>query len=306
MGNLGDVPTLVYNVVFLLLIANLCFYLSLKYPRHEFAIDETLAKFDDGEGKGGFISFLKSFTLKDIAFALVCLVVIGFVVYVLRQWGYLQIAMYVFVSNVATLVVTYRILVSRFGGPTSLRKILIWLIISLLVANGWLLAPNWIIYNVLFVILCYAASTVFANIRFLYLVIALLAVIVYDIWGVWVSGVIIDMVVTKGMYMPTVALVPIYPWQIVSPIAGMLGSGDVVIPIFALKLATRYKLVRYVLPAYALGLFLAFCIGRIFQTAVPAMITISPLLLIALIGGYYLNYKRGLVSVPLKEALRHG
>jgi hypothetical protein len=175
--------------------------------------------------------------------------------------------------------------------------------LGILLGLSWHINQGWLIYGLL------AASTgtfllsqyTLANAR--YLVLLFVGIIAYDIWGVFGTEMIVDVVsvglrTAENRWLPAGALVvvPIDLLQLWTPVSknvrGILGTGDIFFSGLAVMYAYRHNLQWWVMTGYVVGLILSTIAVSIYQVPMPAMLFLAPATLLFLFTGSYLTKRK--------------
>lgn len=183
------------------------------------------------------------------------------------------------------------------GDNESRRAGLIRLIISILIGSSWLLFPSWITYDAVFCIMVYASIYSIGAMRLKTLVIFLILVAIYDIWGVFITDFISRLVLEQPIWPPALLMVPVHPLSADLNLVMVLGFGDVLIPGIAILTAARHKMTLAAIIGFTIGLFAAMFAGLILDSAIPVMAFISPCLLVCMGISYYIQKRRG-IGIP--------
>ena len=161
------------------------------------------------------------------------------------------------------------------------------ILLGLISGYIWYASNNWIVDDVFAVIGCLLWAQVLVRpVPLKALFAGSLAIIVYDFWGVWGAkavggGAIAASVQTfSETHLPPLAIIsPALPLEMLSGTSTVLGLGDVLLPAFVICTAARYGLHRVVLGSYLVGLIATGIILVVYQTAVPAMVPVLPIML---------------------------
>ncbi len=159
-----------------------------------------------------------------------------------------------------------------------------------IIGIGWFVFPSWITYDLTFIAGAVASVTVIGrliSLRFLFIFLSML--VLYDIWGVFISGLIVEVAFNTDRPLPFVFTVPSDPTNLHFHFLSGLGMGDVLIGGIATLATKKVGLHYYAIAGYLLGLFLALVCSKIFDTPMPALVTIVPATFILLAIGKAIN-----------------
>ncbi len=182
-------------------------------------------------------------------------------------------------------------LLSKLCGGTLPRKRsrIDWILFipSLAVGTSWIYAPSWLTIDVCAVVVAYSALSYTTSLKITRLAIGLLGILLFDVWGVFHSKMIVEVAISAltDHPLPILIMVPKIPLAWSMEFMGVLGLGDIIFTGLACITAAKYKLEWWTLAAFPIGLgicqVLAFVVGGGF----PAMLVLSPLLLLFLLVG---------------------
>lgn len=153
---------------------------------------------------------------------------------------------------------------------------------------SWVYVPSVTIYNILAVLVSYITLSQIGQIRLRFVAPILIAIALYDLWGVWGSTVIAGPTgmigdIASSMHFTPPGLVLI-PQDILSPLStkasGMLGVGDLVVPGIVIMSASWFHLEKVAIVGFALGLFVTLAVAFILRIALPATIILNPITLL--------------------------
>ena len=155
----------------------------------------------------------------------------------------------------------------------------------------WYTHDNWVMNDaVVFSVCLFAMITLVQPVPFKRLVLMCGVIVLYDLWGVWGQGFIVDSVkeMMKTRLPPMAFTVPRLPMTMESKPLSFTGLGDVVLPAFVTLTAAKYGLHRWMIGSYAIGFVVVVIIMFVVPSGVPAMVPILPLM----VGTLYIVGKR--------------
>ena len=195
-----------------------------------------------------------------------------------------KVGLLIFTSGIA-LQLMNRIPLWRVFPKHPLLVLPLELAVALLIGAGWYLFPSWVTYDLFAVVAAYVVLPQLKVSKMRIVIVVLVGIMLYDIWGVFGTGLIPKVATGFGFIPPAVILVPQNPFEWGSKFVHLIGLGDVVVGGFVVVSVARYKLHWHAIGGYAIGLFLAFLLAETLDTAIPATITIAPVTLIAVTIG---------------------
>ena len=125
----------------------------------------------------------------------------------------------------------------------------------------------------------------FGNMRIRYLFALLLPIIVYDVWGVFTTKMIVDVAQGISFPIPGLIYVPQSPLDPLSPVVGGLGIGDVFYMGLVMSVAKNHKLYKWALLGFVVALLITLSVCIAAQQALPATLFLNPLMLVSLLIG---------------------
>lgn len=153
---------------------------------------------------------------------------------------------------------------------------------------SWVYVPSVTVYNILAILVAYITLSQIGQIRLRFVTPILIAVALYDLWGVWgstviagPSGMIGDLASSMHFTPPVLVLIP---QDVLSPMSmktsGMLGVGDLIVPGIVIMSASWFHLEKVAIVGFALGLFVTLAVAFILRIALPATIILNPITLL--------------------------
>lgn len=165
------------------------------------------------------------------------------------------------------------------------------ILFGITLAYIWYASDNWIVDDLCAIMICLVTAKGIINpIPIKALIMGSLAIITYDFWGVWGAETVGGGVIATSMetlsetHLPPLAIIsPGLPLEVLSGTSAILGLGDVIFPAFVICTAAQYGLHRMVLGSYLVGLLVVMIISATFETGVPAMVPILPIMITILL-----------------------
>jgi len=114
------------------------------------------------------------------------------------------------------------------------------------------------------------------------LMIFMVAIVLFDIVGVFVTGLIPKVALGFSFIPPMLILVPLNPLKLNMDFIALLGIGDILFSGLVIGYGAQYKIGKWLCVAYAIGLLITFLL-LIPLTTLPAMMILAPVLLLALL-----------------------
>lgn len=154
-------------------------------------------------------------------------------------------------------------------------------VLVLALVSGWYLYPTWWTYNVVAFVIGLKVIRALSPMRLKYLLGFMMAVVVYDIWGVFYSERIVEVVSTTievSKYIP--------PAVVLTPNSSrILGIADLIFPGLVMVSVFKYGLATAAFAGFAVGLGLL--VYTLFATGnpLPAMLYLGPATFIGLLIG---------------------
>jgi len=152
---------------------------------------------------------------------------------------------------------------------------ILYVLIAVLVGglvSGWYLLPTWWTYNVVAFIVGLMSIKVLSPMRLRYLLGIMIAVVAYDIWGVFISGKIVDIVTTTievSRYIP--------PAVVFTPNSTtILGVADIIFPGLVIVSVFEYELAIPTFVGFGVGLGLVLLTLSATGRPLPAMLFLGP------------------------------
>jgi hypothetical protein len=167
--------------------------------------------------------------------------------------------------------------------------------ITCFVSTVWLVYPSWLTYDGIFMLIIYFAlshlgkSTITIPPRTL--VVAGLLFILFDIWGVVITGFSSQLVLDSAVKPPLIFIVPAqaFPLQLDGTGVG-LGMADVFIAGYIVCKAAALELGLWALIGYASGLLLTLYSYQVLQFDIPALVLLVPAICISVSIGRYVHH----------------
>lgn len=180
---------------------------------------------------------------------------------------------------------------TKFQRITTNRKLIYGykIFICSFIGLGWFFFPSWVTYNAIALAVSYSFIKRMTVLKFRYLLPSLTAIFLYDIWGVYGSKIIPEIALEQTFLLPVLLLVPQIPLTLNMNFVGALGVGDIILPAFAIVTAESMGIKKWAMGAFALGLLCAFLIAKISQQPIPAMLMLSPFMLLGILCGSVKN-----------------
>lgn len=162
---------------------------------------------------------------------------------------------------------------------------------ALIPATIWLLWPGWITYNLIGIMVGFVVLSTITPIKINYLMAVLIAILVYDFWGV--LGTFQN---SQGAIVQAISQGILPLGVILHPGGGLLGLGDVVLPGIIVITSRKYGLTTASIVGYGLGLLSVIFLSYWLKTPLPATVTLIPTTLFAMFlgawrKGFVLNWK---------------
>ncbi len=158
--------------------------------------------------------------------------------------------------------------------------------LALAISASWLIVPNWFTYNLAAMVPIYVMISMTKPLDFKYLVILLTAVVLYDIVNVWGTEWMFALVDQLNVpHNPLLVQAPIDLLNANSPNLAVLGSGDLAFSSLGFASAHTHGLSQYVIGGFVFGIALAFAMVLLTGRGVPAMLPLSPFILISITYG---------------------
>lgn len=162
--------------------------------------------------------------------------------------------------------------------------------VSSVLGLSWLFAPTWAIYLMLATLIGYIILSQIGIIRLRYVVAGLIAVSLYDFFGVWGSSAIVGPTGMIGQIALGMSFTPpgmiLIPKDIFAPLSlatiGGIGVGDIVVPGVAVLAASRFHLEIEAIIGFAVGV-LGILLLLLIVRPVPATILLNPSVLLAIL-----------------------
>ncbi|NTU61263.1 MAG: hypothetical protein HGA95_02910 [Caldiserica bacterium] len=153
------------------------------------------------------------------------------------------------------------------------------IVLSCAFGSIWLIAPQWFVYNVVGVVCAIGFLQLFPSLKFKSALALGLAIIVYDIVGVYLTGWIVSLVQGLTFVPPAVIYIPN---ALSSASSGMtvIGLGDIIIGGMMLLMAQRYGATKIAFLSYCLGVGLSYGLAILTSHGVPATMFIMPAMLL--------------------------
>lgn len=168
-------------------------------------------------------------------------------------------------------------------------------IASTVFSVSWVYYPAWFVYNTVGVLGAVAFVTVFPRLDYKRVYAVGLAIVIYDILGVYILGWIIELVRGFTFTPPAVLMIPTETGH--SPHVMIIGLGDIIIGALFIKMAKQYKSLDIAVLGYLVSIILAYLLAISSNHPVPATIFISPIMLLVIwVNARKQGFKNLLVS----------
>jgi len=151
---------------------------------------------------------------------------------------------------------------------------------SVVLGFSWVYYPEWFIYNVVGILGAVAFVSVFPSLNYWRMYAIGIAIVIYDVLGVYITGWIIDLVRGFTFTPPAVIMIPTTISS--DPHIMVIGLGDIIIGALFLKLARQYNLSMQAFVSYSLAIILSYILAISTNHGVPATIFICPLMLLSI------------------------
>lgn len=155
--------------------------------------------------------------------------------------------------------------------------------------------PNWLMYDLVFFMVCTTGLLLFPKVRLRYILWILLALMVYDIVSVYGTGHMMELATTvseaDNRGIPGIMLVtPLHMFDLSSTAfenrVFMLGAGDIVLSGYMIRYARSIGVQLHAILAFIIGLTLSLAVLLITGQGVPALMTLVPtILIVTLVSG---------------------
>lgn len=201
---------------------------------------------------------------------------LGAIIWLMQTVPWAVKALYVFsTANIAFVVLTLFFDRPGRGWSWTVLKIAL----SILMGLSWIAFPEWYVYNFVGVICAIGFLQLFPSLKYKSALVLGMAIIIYDIVGVYWTGWIILLV--KGLTFVPPAVIYI-PAALKAATAGMsmIGLGDIIIGGMLLLMARRYNATLPAFGGYALGVTLSYALAVLTGHGVPATMFIVPAMLL--------------------------
>ena len=161
-------------------------------------------------------------------------------------------------------------------------------VMSVFLGIAWFMYPIWWTYDVLAFIVGINAVKAIAPVNLRYLLYFMIGILLYDVWGVFLSQDIVEVVQktaeVSGISPPAVVLVPFTN--------RMLGVGDIVFPGLVIVSVIKSQIATFAFIGFGAGLAMTLFIFYVSGTPLPALLFLMPSTFIVLIVGSKITKKR--------------
>lgn len=289
----------IYSWTYLCFFGALAFWLAIKFGYHTEAVTigvrQTPSPKDTAQASGAYHVPLW-FVLPGI---ITGLVVVWYLAtktensYRYLIWGLSVVCCTIFFARVCTF----------FGLPLESVPVAgLCVILGVIGGLSWTVLPGWLAFNAasLMVAVVIISHWRFNQLRYVFGF--LTCIIFYDVWGVFISGMIVELAMATienpDPWLPAgmVIVVPASFWDITSPVVGnsysILGMGDIMLSGITVMAAVRYRLADWVFVGFVVGLFITSIVLYTYRVPLPAMLFLSPcLMLFFLLGARWRRVK---------------
>jgi len=211
---------------------------------------------------------------------------IGFVALIFAELGVILLlmkfspfavkALYIFsTANIAFVVISI-----WFDRPNQkVTWTIVKIFLSCAVGFSWILFPEWFVYNLVGFVCAIGFLQLFPSLKFKSALALGLAIIIYDIVGVYGTGWIILLVKGLTFVPPAVIYIPA-ALKAATTGMSMIGLGDIIIGGIMLLMAKRYGVVVPAFCGYTLGVTASYVLAVLTSYAAPATMFIVPVMLL--------------------------
>lgn len=206
---------------------------------------------------------------------------LAIILYVAKVAPWAIKGLYIFASFNTTLVVITLWLEKYFKKYGSFW-IFAQLLVSALAAISWIIFPDWVALNIVGAIGGVAFLSLFPQLSFVHILSLGIAMITYDVVGVYATGWIVQLVSNIGFTPPAVIIIPT-SINVDAPRLMMIGLGDIITGGIMLGAARLYKAERPAFLAYCLAIATAYIVAITTNQGVPATMYIIPFM-VCIIG----------------------
>jgi hypothetical protein len=181
---------------------------------------------------------------------------------------------------------------SRFSNSARIALCIIIASASLLF---WHIYPNWLTNNLVFIgvmagIMHFLGANIHLKLKHLLLVAA--GTMIYDFWGVMVSGFIISYVNNLTNLTPLTLIIPFNPIHLDMDYIIQLGSGDLLLSWITVSTAAAYHLEKAAIIGFCIGVLFLLIVPIIFGLEFfPATLALLPCILAAIFIDYLIKGK---------------
>jgi hypothetical protein len=153
-----------------------------------------------------------------------------------------------------------------------------------IIGTGWAWSTSWIAYDLLCFIVVYHLTSRFQPPRLVYILTILVLWAIYDAIMVFGTDLMVHAFNQMGFIMPGSLIIPKELTVHSLPSHGM-GLGDLIAGMLVVLAAWRYGLKLYIYVAFGLAILITMYFVITFRIAMPALVVLSPMLLLGLIVG---------------------
>jgi len=215
--------------------------------------------------------------LLGVGFVALIFVELGGILLLMKYFPLAVKGLYIFsTANIAFVVISLWFDRPNQNATWTIVKIFL----SCAVGFSWILFPEWFVYNLVGFICAIGFLQLFPSLKFKSAMAIGIAIIVYDIIGVYVTGWIILLVKGLSFVPPAVIYIPA-AIKVSTSGMSMIGLGDIIIGGMMLLMAKRYDAQVPAFIGYALGgVTLAYVLAVLTGHGVPATMFIVPAMLL--------------------------
>ncbi|KKT28968.1 MAG: hypothetical protein UW16_C0040G0002 [Microgenomates group bacterium GW2011_GWC1_44_10] len=205
---------------------------------------------------------------------------LGFIIWLMKTAPWAVKFLYIFATANISFVVISLWMDERMSVFNTWRWTLIKILSSLSLGVSWIIYPAWFVYNLVGIICGIGFLQLFPSLKYKSALAIGIAIIVYDIIGVYVTGWIILLVKGLSFVPPVVIYIPA-AIKVSTSGMSMIGLGDIIIGGMMLLMAKRYDAQVPAFIGYALGgVTLAYVLAVLTGHGVPATMFIVPAMLL--------------------------
>ncbi|HCQ31589.1 TPA: hypothetical protein DIU27_04375 [Candidatus Collierbacteria bacterium] len=204
---------------------------------------------------------------------------LGMIIWLMKVAPWAVKVIYIFSTANIAFVVLSLWMDNRMGGILGVWWTILKVLSSIALGVSWIIYPAWFVYNLVGIICGVGFLQLFPSLKFKSALALGMAIIIYDIVGVYWTDWIILLVKGLSFVPPAVIYIPA---ALKASTAGMsmIGLGDIIIGGMMLLMARRYDATKHAFAGYALGVTLSFALAVLTSHGVPATMFIVPLMLL--------------------------